>query len=123
VPTPVIELLEARGYEPIIEEKVDKPRESDDAPIRFLDHDELEAVLRAVPNTALGLSDGAFYMTAAMTGLRRGELLALRWRDDPSLRSLIAEPKLGTKSQPECGVESLDIRRGRTSVALHGRNR
>jgi integrase len=55
---------------------VDKPRKSDDAPIRFLDQSELEAVLRATPET-----DRALYITAAMTGLRRGELLALRWRD------------------------------------------
>lgn len=62
-------------------EKVDKPRKSDDAPIRFLDQAELEAVLLSVADTALGLADRALYLTAAMTGLRRGELLALRWAD------------------------------------------
>jgi integrase len=55
--------------------KVDKPRKSDDAPIRVLDQSELEAVFRATPET-----DRALYLMAAMTGLRRGELLALRWR-------------------------------------------
>jgi integrase len=38
-------------------------------------------VLRAVPDDALGAVERPLYLTAAMTGLRQGELLALRWRD------------------------------------------
>jgi integrase len=49
--------------------------------IRFLQPEELEAVLRAVPADALGALEGPLYLTAAMTGLRQGELLALRWSD------------------------------------------
>jgi integrase len=61
---------------------VDKPRnEKADAEIRFLNEGELEALLRAVPDDALGRVEHAMYLTAAMTGLRQGELLALRWRD------------------------------------------
>ena len=53
----------------------------EDAEIRFLDDAELEALLRATPDDELGSLDRVLYLTAAMTGLRQGELLALRWRD------------------------------------------
>jgi integrase len=51
--------------------------------IRFLDKDELEAVLSAIDVTKkpFGVIDRAIVLTAAMTGMRQGELLALRWRD------------------------------------------
>ena len=52
-----------------------------DADIRFLDDDELDALLRAVPEKGLGPLDQTLYLMAAMTGLRQGELFALRWRD------------------------------------------
>jgi integrase len=61
---------------------VDLPQaEGGDPDIRFLDNTELEALLRAVPIAGLGPLDRLLYLTAAMTGLRQGELLALRWRD------------------------------------------
>jgi integrase len=61
---------------------VDKPRAPDtDADVRYLDEAELEALLRAVPDDPLGGVDRVLYLVAAMTGLRQGELLALRWRD------------------------------------------
>lgn len=61
---------------------VDKPRAgATDADIRFLDQAKLEALLRAAPDTDLGCVDRLLWLTAAMTGLRQGELLALRWRD------------------------------------------
>jgi integrase len=49
--------------------------------IRFLALEEVEAVLVAVSNDVLGSIEAALYLTAAMTGLRQGELLGLRWRD------------------------------------------
>ena len=52
-----------------------------DPDIRFLDREELEALLRAAAEDLLGPTDRALWMTAAMTGLRQGELAALRWRD------------------------------------------
>ena len=50
--------------------------------IRFLDQDELEQLLAApYPDDAWGSVEPTLYLTAAMTGLRQGELLGLRWRD------------------------------------------
>jgi integrase len=61
---------------------VDKPRVGTaDADIRFVDQAELEALLRAAPDDDIGRVDRIMWLTAAMTGLRQGELLALRWRD------------------------------------------
>jgi integrase len=60
---------------------IDKPRDRHDHDIRYLNGAELEDLLRATPDTELGCLEQALYLTAAMTGLRRGELLALRWQD------------------------------------------
>lgn len=60
----------------------EKPRAIDaDPDIRFLDGAELDALLAATPTTVLGGVDRILYLTAAMTGMRQGELLALRWMD------------------------------------------
>src|SRR5436305_1924176 len=59
----------------------EKPRVEREQDIRFLDIEELEALIRAVPDDELGALEAVLYRTAAMTGMRRGELLALRWRD------------------------------------------
>ena len=62
---------------------VDLPTLSDNADIHFLDHEELEALVRAIDpdGRPFGSTDKALFLVAAMTGLRQGELLALRWRD------------------------------------------
>ncbi len=61
---------------------VDKPRAAESDPdIRFLSSEEVEALLRGVPDDDLGRVERRMYMMAAMTGMRQGELLALRWRD------------------------------------------
>jgi integrase len=60
---------------------VDKPRPEGDGEIRFLTETEVEALVRAVPDDHLGSTERVLYLTAAMTGLRQGELLALRWLD------------------------------------------
>jgi integrase len=61
----------------------DRPRAvQTDPDIRFLTAEELEALLRVVSQQdVLGPTDHALYTLAAMTGLRQGELVALRWRD------------------------------------------
>jgi integrase len=61
---------------------VDRPRAPDvDADIRYLELEEVEALLRAVGEDYLGPTEHALYLVASMTGLRQGELLALRWQD------------------------------------------
>ena len=61
---------------------VDRPRSAGaDPDIRYLDPAELAALLRAVPDDTLGAMERTLYLTAAMTGLRQGELVALRWQD------------------------------------------
>ena len=50
--------------------------------IQFLDQAELELLLATpYPDDAFGRLEPTLYLTAAMTGLRQGELLGLRWRD------------------------------------------
>ena len=61
---------------------VDKPRSAESDPdIHFLELEEVEALLRAVPADDMGRVERPMYLAAAMTGMRQGELLALRWRD------------------------------------------
>lgn len=62
---------------------IDRPKKSRPASrrIRFLQPAELEALLRAVPDDPLGGVERPLYLTAAMTGLRQGELIGLRWLD------------------------------------------
>ena len=56
---------------------VEKPRHRSRAAIEVFSPEEVWALVRAAESE----QDGAVYLTAAFTGLRRGELVALRWRD------------------------------------------
>lgn len=62
---------------------VRRPRVRECSEIRFLSQPDLEALIAAVgvAEGPLGSTDRAIFLTAAMTGMRQGELLALRWRD------------------------------------------
>lgn len=61
---------------------VDRPRDAEvDPDIRYLSHEEVEALIRAVPDDELGRIELPLYLVAVMCGLRQGEVLALRWRD------------------------------------------
>ena len=62
---------------------VRRPRVRVCSEIRFLNQQELDALIASVDVTAVlfGSTDRAIFLTAAMTGMRQGELLALRWRD------------------------------------------
>ncbi len=65
------------GRNPASAELVDRPTVRYTGEFVTFDADELAALVRA----AASEQDGALYLAAAMTGLRQGELLALRWRD------------------------------------------
>jgi len=62
---------------------VDRPRvEAVDPDIHYLELSEVEALLGAVPDEGrFASTDRVVYLVAAMTGLRQGELVALRWSD------------------------------------------
>jgi integrase len=61
---------------------VDRPRaQAVDPDIHYLELDDVEALLRAVPKGDLTWTDRTVYLVATMTGLRQGELVALRWSD------------------------------------------
>jgi integrase len=62
---------------------VRRPRVRECSEIRFLNQPELEALIAAIDiaKGPFGSTDRAIFLTAAMTGMRQGELLALRWRD------------------------------------------
>jgi integrase len=55
---------------------VELPAVGRSADIRFLLPEEVDALVRSSSDF-----EGALYLTAAWTGLRQGELVALRWRD------------------------------------------
>lgn len=56
---------------------VEKPRHRRATAIEVFSPEEVMAIVRAAESE----QDAAIYLTAAFTGLRRGELVALRWRD------------------------------------------
>jgi integrase len=61
---------------------VDAPAQQLDPDIRYLTRLDLERLLSdGVPSGVWGSLECALYLTAAMTGLRQGELIGLRWRD------------------------------------------
>jgi len=79
---------------------VDRPRQSRrDPDIRFLTAEELDALLAATPDTARGRMERVIYLAAATTGMRRGELLALRWQDVDANNKLIRVRRNYTKGQ------------------------
>jgi integrase len=62
-------------------EGLELPAVPESEEIRFLTLEEVDALVEAAPAGLFQALDRALYRTAAMTGLRQGELLALRWRD------------------------------------------
>jgi len=62
-------------------EGLELPAAPESEEIRFLTLDEVDALVENTPEGEFQEIDRALWRTAAMTGLRQGELLALRWRD------------------------------------------
>src|SRR4051812_30268194 len=62
-------------YDPMAD--VEKPRHRGSSGIEVFSPEEVWALVRAAECE----QDAAIFLTAAFTGLRRGELVALRWRD------------------------------------------
>lgn len=61
---------------------VDRPRApGSDPDIHYLTLAEVDAVVRSVAAGRFTETDRTLYLVAAMTGLRQGELLGLRWSD------------------------------------------
>lgn len=61
---------------------IDRPRSSGTDPdIHYLTLEEVEALLAAVEPGYMAETDRTVYLVAATTGLRQGELIALRWQD------------------------------------------
>jgi integrase len=62
-------------------EGVELPAVPESTEIRFLTLEEVDAAIANAPQGIYQALDRALFLTAAMTGLRKGELVALRWRD------------------------------------------
>jgi integrase len=60
---------------------VELPAVPDHVGIRYLELDQVDALVCHAQSGPYEAIDRAMYQTAAMTGLRLGELIALRWRD------------------------------------------
>lgn len=95
-------------------EVIDLPALSASTEIRYLTMPQVEALASAaVPGEHQQL-DRALYLTAAMTGLRQGELIALRWQDiawDDRRVRVVRNHVLGQFDTPKS-------RRGTRSVPL-----
>jgi integrase len=81
---------------------VEKPPQQRGGDIDVLSPEEIRALVRA----AASPQDGATFLTAAFTGLRMGELIALRWRDIDLANSAIrvrASYSAGALTTPKSG--------------------
>jgi integrase len=81
---------------------VERHRQRANGDIQVFSVEEVHALVRAAESE----QDAAIFLTAAFTGLRRGELLALRWRDvdfDASAIRVRASYSSGALTMPKSG--------------------
>jgi integrase len=81
---------------------VEKPSQRQSGEIEVFSPDEISALVRA----AASEQDAAIFLTAAFTGLRRGELVALRWREvdfEGSAIRVRASYAMGALTTPKSG--------------------
>ena len=94
--------------------------------IRFLTLEEVRALVANVPPGMYEQLDRVMFLAAAMTGLRKGELVALRWRDVDwtaqrvRVRQNFTRGEFGTPKSQALDAERAARRRvgGRTRPAL-----
>ena len=104
--------------------------------IQFLEQSELEQLLAAsYPDDAFGRIEPTLYLTAAMTGLRQGELLGLRWRDvdfdarkvrvvSPYVRGEFGDPKsAGSGRSVPMAERVADALRSLRATSVYSRDR
>ncbi len=89
-----------------------RPRVRECSEIRFLNQQELDALIAAVDasDKPFGPTDRAIFLTAAMTGMRQGELLALRWRDVDWEAKRIRVRRSGERAVPLSGRVEGELR-------------
>jgi integrase len=94
-----------------------------DPDIRFLTEQEVEELLGAVADDHLGPTDRVLFMTAAFTGLRQGELFALRWRDVDwrAMRIRVRRSYARKRAGREAQFGKPKSRRSTRSVPMHDR--
>jgi integrase len=98
-------------------EVIDLPTASTSEEIRFLTVAQVDALAGAVVAGEHQALDRALYVVAAMTGLRQGELIALRWQDvDRDARRIRVR-----RSHVLCEFDTPKSRRSERSVPLSRR--